>query len=489
MRAPENRVRALNELPVSPKGKFVLYWMTSARRPLYNFGLEHAVALAKQYKVPLLVLEALRVAYPWASVRLHDFVLAGMADNLAHFVKTNAIYYPYLEPTPGAGSGLLAALSESASAIVADDYPAFFLPHMVSAAAAKVAVRMEAVDSNGLLPISAADGRTFQTAYSFRRFLQQQLPSELGRVPQKDPLKGVALAPLEKLPAGIAKRWPALTQTKLQRRAALLAQLPLDQDVQAVTLYQGGFVRGAKEVRSFIKQRLPQYSDGRSHPDSGASSGLSPWLHFGHVSSHQILAELMKAEDWDGHPRGKTRNGTREGFWGLSAAAEAFLDELVTWRELGFNTCAALENYADYDSLPVWARETLEAHAKDPREPRYTLRCAREGRDLRRGLECRTARALARRSHSQLSAHALGQEDPRVDQEPTRSTRGDDPPQQQVRRGRARPELVLRHLLGTRALRPTMGAETPRFRQHPLHEQRGRPTQATHAQISRALWS
>ncbi|MFT3928306.1 MAG: deoxyribodipyrimidine photolyase [Myxococcales bacterium] len=373
MRAPESRLRALNQRSVSAKGKFVLYWMTSARRPHYNFGLEHAVALAKQHHVPLLVLEALRVGYPWASVRLHDFVLAGMRDHLAHFEGSAVTYYPYVEPSPGAGSGLLAALAEHACSVVADDYPAFFLPHMLEAAARKISVCMEAVDGNGLLPISAADGRTFATAYSFRRFLQQKLPAELSRVPRKDPLKGVQLAELTKLPRGIAARWPAVSEAELADRTGLLARLPIDQSVPVVTAYEGGYVAGAKQLKRFLGQQLAHYADARSHPDSGASSGLSPWLHFGHVSTHQVIAELMKVEDWDGHPRGKTRNGTREGFWGLSAGADAFLDELVTWRELGFNTCATLENYADYDSLPDWARETLREHEKDPREPLYTL--------------------------------------------------------------------------------------------------------------------
>ncbi len=31
--------------------------------------------------------------------------------------------------------------------------------------------------------------------------------------------------------------------------------------------------------------------------------------------------------------------GSRSGWWGVSSAAEAFLDQLVTWRELGFNMC------------------------------------------------------------------------------------------------------------------------------------------------------
>jgi deoxyribodipyrimidine photo-lyase len=51
----------------------------------------------------------------------------------------------------------------------------------------------------------------------------------------------------------------------------------------------------------------------------------------------------------------------------VSAAAEAFLDELVTWRELGFNMCAWRADFDRYESLPAWARAALDAHAADRR--------------------------------------------------------------------------------------------------------------------------
>jgi len=57
----------------------------------------------------------------------------------------------------------------------------------------------------------------------------------------------------------------------------------------------------------------------------------------------------------------------------MSASAEAFLDELVTWRELGYGFCTYEPDYARYETLPEWARDTLEEHAEDPRERIYSL--------------------------------------------------------------------------------------------------------------------
>jgi deoxyribodipyrimidine photo-lyase len=56
----------------------------------------------------------------------------------------------------------------------------------------------------------------------------------------------------------------------------------------------------------------------------------------------------------------------------MSPPAEAFLDELVTWRELGFNMLSRRPEAAhDFDTLPPWAIRTLDAHAGDPRDPLY----------------------------------------------------------------------------------------------------------------------
>jgi len=57
----------------------------------------------------------------------------------------------------------------------------------------------------------------------------------------------------------------------------------------------------------------------------------------------------------------------------MSPSAEAFLDQLVTWRELGYNNCAHRTDYAELSSLPEWAQRTLAGHADDPRRYCYSV--------------------------------------------------------------------------------------------------------------------
>jgi deoxyribodipyrimidine photo-lyase len=57
----------------------------------------------------------------------------------------------------------------------------------------------------------------------------------------------------------------------------------------------------------------------------------------------------------------------------MSPSAEALLDQVVTWRELGFNMSSRREDCDRFESLPDWARATLSKHAADPRPHIYTL--------------------------------------------------------------------------------------------------------------------
>ena len=219
---PAIRITQCNEAPVRPDGDYVLYWMVAFRRTQWNFSLDRAVEWAREIGKPLVVFEPLRVGYRWASDRLHRFVIDGMADNAARLTRLadrGVHYFPYVEPTRDADKGLLAALAKHACVVVTDDYPAFFLPRMIAAAAAGLNVRVESVDSNGLLPLRATD-KVFATAFSFRAFLQQELRTHLEHFPRPDPLRGLKLPPLKHLPGTITRRWPPASARLLAGQSA-----------------------------------------------------------------------------------------------------------------------------------------------------------------------------------------------------------------------------------------------------------------------------
>lgn len=357
------RLFAENDAPLRPDGRYVLYWMVGARRTRHSHALEHAVYRAAKLSLPLLVLEALRVDYPHASPRLHSFVLDGMVDNRQAFKKAGIPYYPYVEPKPGAGSGLVASLAEHAAVIVSDRVPSSFVPRMVSRTAQKMPVRLETVDSIGVVPLRAP-GKAFLRALDFRRYLQRNHLDLRADFPSERPLaayRGKKSKLAELVEASVLKRWtPSPLDTK-----RLLAELPLQGRADVVKT-RGGSAEAETRLTRFL-DRLERYAD-RNHPDDDTTSGLSPYLHFGHIGATDVLGRVLDREDWSPPPPpDKPPRGAREGFYGLSTPAEEFMDELVTWRELGQVFAHYVPDHASFGHFPAWANATMDEHRKDPR--------------------------------------------------------------------------------------------------------------------------
>jgi deoxyribodipyrimidine photo-lyase len=373
---PEIRIRAANENRVRPDGAYVLYWMIAFRRTHWNFSLDRAIELARELKKPLLIFEALRCDYPWACDRFHRFVIDGMAEKIESLAGAPIHYFPYVEPSVNADKGLLAALAANACAVVTDDFPCFFLPRMIRSAARSLPVRLEAVDSNGLLPLRSTD-QVFPTAYSFRRFLQKNLPPHLNETPKQDPLAKLDLPKLKSLSAEITKRWPAATRDWLQDPKSLAALL-INHSIAPATgtaPAAGGEAPAQKTWRDFLANKLDRYGELRNEPAENFTTSLSPYLHFGYISTHQMFHDLMSRENWSEQKLAHRTDGSLSGWWGVRPDVEQFLDQFITWREVGYNFSSHREtDYDSYESLPAWAQQTLAKHARDERAVMYTLK-------------------------------------------------------------------------------------------------------------------
>lgn len=368
---PAIRIRT-GEKPANPRGEFVLYWMSAARRLEWNFALDHAIARSEETGKPLLIVEALPLEYPWANARRHRFLLDGMADNLDYARTRRAPYYPFVERKSGQSDALLEFLSARAALVVTDDYPIDAPARISEEKAPALTAPTEWVDSNGLIPLCATP-KVFSRAYSFRTWIHRALHEHLLEAPTPHPLEGADNDPIRSLPAALLaeiwRQWPAANAQELSREFALETRLPIAQH-PAPTSEMGGFSSAHAALGAFLKVGLSHYERDRNHPDERGASGLSPWLHFGHISTHEIVHSVLDLEDWDPSRLGAQAPG-QKGFWGLGAPAADFIDELITWREIGFNFCHHRADYDQFESLPEWARCTLNEHARDTRRERY----------------------------------------------------------------------------------------------------------------------
>jgi deoxyribodipyrimidine photo-lyase len=241
---------------------------------------------------------------------------------------------------------------------------------MVARAAQQVPVLIEKVDSNGLIPLRKP-AKGFTSAHHFRRFLHHYLADYPCGLPNPRPLKGKRLPQCGPVPSEIRRRWPPADLPTLLRDGDGISRIPLDHSAPPTTL-SGGPAVARRILFRFINERLARYAKFRNHPEADATSGLSPYLHFGHVSAFEIVQTLLDHQGWSPDRVEPAAAGQRRGWWGLAEDAESFLDELITWRELGFNTCVQSPDFESYQSLPQWARRTLEVHRQDLRTHVYT---------------------------------------------------------------------------------------------------------------------
>lgn len=363
------RVRRLNDRAARAGADYVLYWIQSSRRLERNHALDHALACARELGKPLVVYEGLRLDYPWASLRLHRFVLEGMQANAARADAVGLNYWPYVETAAGAGRGLLRRLSQRACLVVTDDYPCFIVPAQSAALARKAEVAVVAVDSSTLVPLSLL-GPPVHAAAHLRPRIHKAFAEAWSQRTARRPR-----------PAAVARRHVSapFDVWKAKDLTAFLAGLPLDASVPAVAGTPGGTPAARLRLRRFVKQRLRGYAQGRSQPRSleqGHASGLSPYLHFGHISIEEVVeAVLATTGAWSPRELRIHNRGKREGFFCDDADVNAFLDEAVTWRDVGFNWLwSRREDAASLErALPRWALETLGAHAGDERRFLYTL--------------------------------------------------------------------------------------------------------------------
>ena len=368
---PISRVTTLKEItPEVSSSSYVVYWVIAFKRTKYNFALQRAVEWANKLSQPLVILEPLILDYPMSSLRFHKFILDGMSEMNDEILKTNAYYYPFVETSPSESEGLLQDIAKNASVVITDDYPTYFVPQMTAKASGEISTRYELVDSNGLVPIRLSP-KEYVRAHDFRRYLHKNLEDFISEIPEKSPLSELSKKFDENLISSTIKKWQPFDFKKINIDK-FLDSLNIDKTV-GISSIKGGYKNASKRLDNFLSEGFNDYAQFSSHPSKNASSQMSPYFHFGHISTHEVFEKLIKHESWSPEQIKPNLVGRREGWWGGSLNFDSFLDELITWRELGYHTCVRRANYNQYSSLPEWAVKTLEEHATDEREHIYSL--------------------------------------------------------------------------------------------------------------------
>ncbi len=324
-------------------GELVVYWMRTAVRGHENQALDLAVAVATTLGLNLLVYHGVDERYPYASDRLHTFILEGARDVSAELAMRRIPYALHVR-REGAREDALTALTARAALLVTEEMPTDPLRGLTARIAQRAPCPVVTVDTACVVPMTMTD-RAIDRAFAFRKATKRARKARLHEAWQDIAWEGDASLPHD-LPF-------AHVDAATMDVPDLIAQCDIDHGVGPVPDTPGGSRAGYARWERFVTDALKNYKRHRNDPSRHTSvSRMSAYLHFGHVSPLRIAREVASYD--------------HEG-------AQKYLDELLVWRELAHHWCHHTPGpHGAFEVLPDWAQRTLTEHATDPRPTLYT---------------------------------------------------------------------------------------------------------------------
>ena len=310
----------------------VIYWMSRDQRVHHNWALLFAHRKAKILQQPLVVIFTLAPSFLGAPLRHYDFMLQGLKEVEVSLRELNIPFF-LLQGEPV--TELPRFVKKLKAGIVVTDFSPLIISRTWKKTIGKeLLIPLYETDAHNIVPCWIASNKQEFAARTFRPKITSLLKEFLTEFPE--------LTPIDSAMEYIPVTWSDIYQG-----------LNADPMVQPVHGLKPGGKAAKTCLESFLNDRLSSYSVNRNDPTTGATSNLSPYLHFGQISAQYCAMRASRSD-------------------ASEADRKAFLEELIVRRELSDNYCNYNDLYNSFDGLPAWAKETLEKHIADKREYLYT---------------------------------------------------------------------------------------------------------------------
>lgn len=333
------RYRELNNKEVE-KGK-VIYWMSREQRIGDNWSLINAQELGKQLNEEVIVFFNIITNPKKANIRHYDFMLKGLIEiekklselNIRFVVKTGRLIQNLKEVIK----------EQNAKAIITDYSPLKGYDKWIKEIKEELneKIRIIETDSHNVVPVWETSNKQEFSARTIRPKIHKLLNIYLTEFPtiQKQEVKIIN-----------KNNWEDIYKN-----------LNIDENIKPITWIKPGEKEALKTLKDFINTKLSNYTKLKNDPTKDNLSNMSPYLHFGQISSQRIALEIQKS---------KISNEEKE----------AYLEELIVRRELAENFCTFNKEYDTLNGAPKWAIVTLNKHIKDQREYIYTKKQLEEAK-------------------------------------------------------------------------------------------------------------
>ncbi len=336
----------------------VLYWMSRNQRAEDNWPILYSQELALRHKLPFFVCFCMVPLFAVAKRSHYRFMLEGLQETAAKLEKLHIPFILLFGKPKEELPGLIKKVH--ASALILDFDPLRVKREWYAAVSKRVEIPVHEADGRNVIPVWAASDKQEYAARTIRPKIHRLLPEFLEEFP---PLKRHSCNE----DAG-----DELQSMSWERLFSEIERLPEGPDL---TWIKSGEAAARRRLQAFIDDGLSSYHLERNDPTKAAASGLSPYLHFGQLSSARAALEVRKAAGgWRiGPGGGKADGGGRDSGGKQTAGMDAFLEELIVRRELADNYCRYNSRYDSVEGFPDWARKTLDDHREDKREYIYSL--------------------------------------------------------------------------------------------------------------------
>tara|TARA_Y100001970_G_scaffold131993_1_gene162808 strand:+ start:516 stop:1850 length:1335 start_codon:yes stop_codon:yes gene_type:complete len=328
--------------------------MSRDQRITDNHALIHAQNHAKKEKLPLAVLFNIRLNVGHRSQEHYKFMIDGLKQIESACQKKNIIF---ILTIGNPKNEMLAILKDLNPKYLVLDFSPLKGPKKIqSMLISKLNCEITIVDTHNIIPAWVLSNKEEYAAHTIRNKIYKKLKDWLIE-PEK-----ITKHPYQWNREARVNDWEkvrALCQ-KIVSNGSMIKQ-------------KSGEVHAMKTLKDFIDNRLDNYAISRNDPTIDGQSNLSPFLHYGQISSLRIILEILKICDDEPLLFKKGKLASFEGAHTKLDSINAFFEELIVRKELADNFCFYSDNYQSKNGFKKWAYDSLEAHKKDTREFIYSI--------------------------------------------------------------------------------------------------------------------
>ncbi len=335
-------------------GSSVVYVMSRDQRVDDNHALLAAQVDAVARRAPLIVLFNLNLSPKNRSYEHYEFMLEGL-EEVAEALERMGINW--IMRSDDAYSDTIAVLSATKAASVYFDFSPLASPRKL---AKKVATSFSGatyvVDTHNIVPVWRMSDKQEFAAHTLRKKVHKQLasyvvaPESLSKHSYK--FDGSCVS--DSFETAREK------MNGIQRSGVVLSAKP-------------GEKAAHKHLKEFLANELGGYANGRNDIAHDHQSGLSPYLHFGQLSSLRVALETIAHVKEDPLLFMQARMASATAAHSEREGMDALFEEMIVRKELSDNFCFYSEYpYTSIAAAASWAQKTLDEHRDDVRDFLYS---------------------------------------------------------------------------------------------------------------------